>query len=57
MAVDAHGAGAADFFEAAGIPGDGGDLFAVGGGGVGGDVLQALMMFMLARMGTSNSFQ
>ena len=38
FAVDAHGAGAADFFEAIGIVGYGGGGAAVGGDGVGGDL-------------------
>jgi hypothetical protein len=41
LAVDDHGAGAADFLEAIGVPDDGGGPLAVGGDRVGGDPLQA----------------
>ena len=41
FAVDEHGAGAADFFEAVGIVGDRRGFFAVAGDGIFGDVAQA----------------
>jgi len=40
LAVDDHGAGAADFFEAVGVVGDGGGFFAVAGDGIFGDVTE-----------------
>jgi hypothetical protein len=41
LAIDEHGAGAADFFEAVGVVGNGRGLFAVAGDGIFGDVAQA----------------
>jgi len=39
-AVDDHGACPADFFQAVAVPGDRGDVLAIGGRGHGGDLLQ-----------------
>ena len=57
LAVDEHGAGAADLFEAVGVVGDGRGRLAGDVDGVERDLASSEMMFMPGRYGSSNFSQ